>query len=156
MSYCSNTDLIARISQAVIIALTDDEKDATTSETLAAAIIANSNISARITAAIADADSEIDSWCRKQYDVPFETTPARITRCSATLTLYFLHCRRRSEMGIPDDVKELYKAELDYLRAVNKGEVDLGVEPAPAASSVVMSDADGEDRLFTEDTLEDF
>lgn len=156
MAYCDQDDIEARISQSVLIQLTDDEKSATSSTTLDAAIVLNSAITARITAAITDADALIDSYLRKQVAVPLATTPNQINRISVDLAIWFLHKRRRSEMGMPDDVKEDYRDAVAYLLNVNKGIVDLGVEPEPAASAVVVADADGEDRLFTETTLEDF
>ena len=156
MAYCTTTDLIARISQTVLISLTDDERLATSATTLAAAIVLNSDITARITAAIVDADCEIDSYLRKQYSVPLTSPPARVVRCSCSLAMYFLHCRRRSEMGLPDDVRQIFADEQDWLKGVNKGALALGIDPPPAASTAVISTADGEDRAFTADTLEDF
>lgn len=156
MSYCTQSDLIARISQSVLIQLTDDEKLATSSTTLAAAIVLNSAITARITAAIADGDALIDSYLRKQYDVPLTSPPQQILRVAVDLAVWHLHKRRRSEMGMPEDVREDYKDALGYLGKVNSGHIDLGIEPEPAASSVVVATAQGEDRYFTETTLEDF
>ncbi len=156
MAYSAQTDIETRISASVIISLTDDEKLATTATTVTAAIVLNSDITARITAAIADADAEIDSYIRKQYTVPLSSTPQQIKRISVDLATYFLHTRRRSEMGIPEDVFAIRRDAIAYLKGVNTGHVDLGISPPPAASAAVVAETDSEDQAFTVDTLKNF
>jgi phage gp36-like protein len=156
MAYSTNSDLTARIPDRVIVQLCDDEKLTADGDTLAAAIVKNAAIQTRITAAIADADCAVDMYIRKRFSVPVATVPASLAKLSADLAIFGLHNRRQSEFEVPGSVMANRKAAMDALKAVASGEIDLGVEPQPAASTAVVAATDGEDRIFTAETLEDF
>ena len=157
MAYSANADLQARTSDRVLIQLTDDEKLAVDTGTLATAIIANAAIQVRITAAIADADAMVNTYLRKQYAVPLATTPDTIKRLSVDLAMHQLHGRRGSDFGEPPEaIIENRKQAIKVLEGINKGEIDLGVDTLPGKSSSVIAVATGEDRIFTAETMDDF
>jgi len=157
MAYSTTADIIARITEKDLVSLLDQEQLATASTTLAAAIALNATIQTRLDAAIADADGLVDSYVRKQYSVPLESTPAQIKRIAVDLVVFFCHKAQRSGLGIPEQVRTDYKDARAYLEHVAAGKVDLGVEPPPAESAKASyAQADGEDRIMTDDNLSRF
>lgn len=159
MAYCSSSDVEKRLPTKTLIQLTDDEGLADAQGTLADAITANPLIDTRIDDAIEAADVDIDSYLRARYATPIAidgATPTPIKQQSVGLTIYYLHERRQSEFGLPDAVMDSRKATLRMLDAINRGTIDIGVEPPPASSAKAVAEASGEDRLFTVDTLGDF
>lgn len=161
MAYCTSADIEARLPTEKIIKLCDDEDTVSNyGDTLAAAVSDNSAITARIDAAIADADSEINIYVRKRYAPPVVdadgNTPASIAKLSADLAVYYLHMRRKSEMDAPEQVLRLYDRAVKILEGINKGDIDPGVEPQPAKSAAVVAQVVGTTRNFTSDTLKDF
>lgn len=157
MAYSTSSDLTARLPVRVVIQLCDDERLADDSGTLAAAEVANPAITTRLAAAIADADTEIDVYLRKQVSVPVAApVPATLVKLSADLTVFNLHSRRQSEFPTPEAVRDKRRAAIEVLKGINDGTIDLGIEPPPAASSAVVATSSGAERVFTVDTLEDF
>lgn len=156
MAYCSQTDLEAAIDQQTLIDLTDDEQAATVPGDLDQAITDNPKIATRLTAAIVDASSTIDGYLRGRYAVPLASTPAFVRKLGKDLALHNLFSRRAHGMDMPPAIEAKYKAAMDALRSIRDGKLDLGVEPPPAASTAIVADTDGPDRLFTADTLKDY
>lgn len=166
MPYTDDATLIDHISELEIIALTDDEKLATGDTTVAAAVISNTDIRTRIDRAITNADITVDAWVRKQLNTPVvvtagastpANTPDTIRMISARLTIVNLYLRRAGEFTeLPESVSAMKKGSLEMLKAINHGDIDVGLSPPPAKSSLVIAESKNEDQLFTNTTLEDF
>jgi phage gp36-like protein len=144
MSYCSRADLEKAIEAQVVIDLTDDERAGAT----------NTEIETRVADACARASKRIDGFLRGRYAVPISPVPQMIRAIAVDLAIHRLFSRRPA-IGIPETVRDNWKAaEADLVR-ISKGELDLGDEPPPAKSSAIVAEADGPDRLFTQDTLKE-
>jgi len=65
MAYSAKVDILEQLDEDILIQLTDD----------ANAGVADDDA---VTRAIADADSEIDSYCGTRYAIPFSTVPPRV------------------------------------------------------------------------------
>jgi len=156
MAYCTSTDIEARIPAQRIIQLTDDEHLAEARGTLAAAEVANSSITTRITGAIEDADTTVDSYIRKLYATPLTTTPNTIRKVSVDLAVFNLHGRRDGELDLPESVRMRHTEAIRMLKGINTGAIDVGIEAVPASSAKSVADADGATRVFTTDSLADF
>lgn len=167
MAYVDNTILGEHISEREIIQLCDEERLAVDDTTLAAAVVSNTAIQDRIDRAITNASTIVDSWVRKQFEVPVKidsngandpaNTPLTIQMLVSQLTLANLFKRRMGEFTeLPATVKDTKAGAMEMLKAINRGEIDLGLTPAPAKSEYVIATHAGEERAFTEETLEDF
>lgn len=116
MSYSALSDITARIDEGTLTQLTDDEGLGVINE-------------ARVTAAITEADSEIDSYLSTRYTVPLATTPEVVKALSVTIAIWNLYGRR----GLVDEMRETrYKAAVDLLKQISKGAATLGVDPEPS------------------------
>ena len=146
MVYTSRTLLEQAFSASAILRLVDDEKAGTIGATALA----------RITAAITQAEHEVNAYCRKHYLVPFTTTPPIVEKLATDLAGFYLFRRRMAEVGVPDEIKDLRADAIKQLEQIAKGLLELGVEPPPASSAAVVAESSGPDALFTSDTLEDF
>jgi phage gp36-like protein len=165
--YCASADIEKRLPTKIILKLCDDEDLVTDFDgTLAAAIVENPAIDTRISDAIEEADSEVNIYLRKRFAPPVEdsagNTPDSVKKLSIDLSIYYLHMRRQSEMDAPPQVLRRYERSIAILEGINKGTIDLGVEPQPTkseaiqAESIDASDVVTTDRLFTPETLKDF
>lgn len=106
MPYCTEADITnIEITRDELIALTDDDK------------VGKVN-SARVSAAIEKADTEIDSYCSGKYTVPFSPVPAEIKFLSATIAAYWLWRRRQS---VSDSILDKYTKALSRLKAISDG-----------------------------------
>lgn len=97
---------------------------------------------ARLAAAIAKADSLIDSYAVKHYKVPFATVPPIITTHSADLAMLYLVRSRGPlsdvEQDLWDSIAGTDEKKPGWLLLLAKGIVTLGVDPAPPASEMVV------------------
>jgi len=128
MAYCLQSDVEQRAGgRAALVQLADTgngEVDATI-----------------VTAAIRDADAWIDSYAQERYAVPFGlatapgTVPPVIARLSAEEAVYRLRCDRRAADEY-DHTKHEQAAE--WLTALSKGSVSVGVEPGPNESEQIV------------------
>ena len=141
MAYSALADIQDRISPEELVRLTDDADAGAVDE-------------ARVTAAIADADAEIDAYCGTRYAVPLSPVPPMIARISGDLAAYALFSRRPPL----DDIQVARrKAAIDFLEKVAAGRVSLGVDdpdttPAPFHSPDITSS----DRQFSREGLKGF
>ena len=94
---------------------------------------------AKITAlcedAISDACAEIDGYLAKRYRVPFGKTPQVINKFAKDISVYNLVSRT----GIDESEREKtilnrYNAAINFLLAVAKGAIDIGVEEKGGSS----------------------
>lgn len=122
MAYCTVTDL----EQAAggpdrLVQIADWNKDG----------IADAD---RMALAISGADAMIDAYCNKQYLVPMSPVPPLIRDLSARIAIWRM--RQPSNTIDPDTHGACAKDDLDMLKAIKDGEISLGVEPVPQASSM--------------------
>ena len=118
MAYCTQADLIERMSEPDLVRLTDHDGDGSVD----AAVVA---------AAISDADGHIDSFLAVKYTVPVSPVPDVVRKRSVILTIYYLQLYRES---VTDSMKEAVKVVDAWLKAAAKGDVSLGISPAPTES----------------------
>jgi hypothetical protein len=165
--YIDDDTLADHISENDIVELCDDERAAINESTIAGAIAVNPAIRTRIDNAISNAESKINAMARMHWETPIridasqsstpENTPSLVGLLAAQLTIVKLFQRRPGSMiDLPDGVKDLRKEADDLLKLINHGNIDLGINPAPQTSPLVVATADGSPRVFTEESLKDF
>jgi phage gp36-like protein len=136
------SDLLYQITEADLVALTDD----------AGAGMADTGI---IASAIADADAEIDIYLGAQYDVPLSQTPDIIKKLSVDLTIYGLMIRRN--LPIPPDRKDRYTAGIRVLKDIATGLISIGsVNLTSSPEAGPMASKSASDRVFTLSNLEPY
>ena len=140
MAYCTRQDLVDRIGEALLVELSDLEREGQANE-------------ARIAAAIADADAEIDSYARARYDVPLSPVPASVKAIAVDLVIYRLLAARGFDKASADEaVVDQHKAAIDWLQRLASGQVTLGVErPAKDQGATVTAAS----RIFSRTSMED-
>lgn len=107
--------------------------------------------------AIADADSVIDSYVAKRLSVPLTApVPARVNQLSVTIALYHLFSRRSNRTGMDDTILKNYDDAIRFLELVAKGQVTVGIDPPPAASTDQKAEFNSNDRRFTEDSMKGY
>ncbi len=136
MAYCTAEDIAKRLSENILIELTDDDD----------AGVVDADV---VAAAIADADEEIDAFLSMRYTLPFSTTPAIVLRMSADLAVCRLYARR-DHIELPKQWADRCQAGRRMLEKMAEGKLRLDV-PDPAASSDdgVAVTASKSDRIFT-------
>jgi phage gp36-like protein len=88
-------------------------------------------------AARQSAESWIDSYLRRRYATPLPApVPRAVADLAAEETKYRLLLRRGM---VTVEETEAHKQRGEWLEKAAKGEVDLGVEPAPSKSSSVKA-----------------
>ena len=151
--YCEIPDITKDLDESILIDLINDENretseiDLTNSEDVA---------TARAIEQIVAADTEIDTYLRARYSLPLSSTPDRLKQISKDITIYNLY-KRRHTLDMPESIVELYKMRIKELRDIQKGIVDLGVENEPQLQSdEVKTNKDSDDKLFTDDVLDNY
>lgn len=176
MPYTDGDDISGRITAKTVVQLTDDEALArgvslAIATTLADAIVLNAAIQTRIDQAIADADTTINTFIRKQAATPTlintavastpANTPPTVRQASIQLSIFNLYGRRRGEFELPESVVANRDMTIRILKGINEGKIDIGDEPQPANSDVVLAEADTHATIsdvsqFNAFTLKDF
>jgi len=141
MAYCTQDDLLERVSEDELIQATDDENIDAVDES-------------KVTRAIADADAIVNGYCGRRYAVPFTTVPALIRKFSVDIALYTLFSRRA---GAGEEFRQHRDDAVSYLKGVARGENTLGENdpdetPASANTPNIVSNP----RIFSRTSLEGF
>jgi len=107
-----------------------------------------------VSEAIAKADAIIDSYCGKQYVVPFDPVPEIIESLSVDIAVYRLYLRRRV---VPDPARQRYEDAIIFLKDVSKGNAIIGTTDSPPDTAAGSNDVqlECEDRIFTRLTMYD-
>lgn len=143
MAYCSRTQLETHFGEDTILQLCDDESQGSV----------NPNVQGRIDAAIVQAGQDIDGYIQAHFLVPLTgTIPPLIQSCAIDIAIFYLYRRRRAAFGMPEDVADAYRMRLTQLQRINEGRLQLGAEPAPAASSYEVGTSEGPAQVFTAQT----
>jgi len=82
---------------------------------------------------IADADDLVDSYAGAKYVVPLTNPPRSVKRCSATITIYYLHMRR--SWTVSPEIKTAYDDAIEWLRDVRTGKAEINSAARPQAAS---------------------
>ncbi len=146
MSYTSQLRIEEAITEQLVIELTDDS---------GAGIVDASVIAQMLTTA----DGEINGYLQAYYSVPLAITPGLITSIADDLVIYYLMRRRHGAFGMPEDVIRRYEHRIKQLEKINTGKLDLGIEPLPSSSSLVVAQSEGPDQVMTggsDGSLKDF
>ena len=139
MAYATVEDMVARFSELEVIQLTDRNQDGLIDEDVAAV-------------ALADATAEIDAYLGR-FKRPFTDVPPILKRLCCDIARYRLTAA--NGVLITDEIRNRYKVDvLDLLRAMAKGEVQLGVddsgeEVAAGEDGIVF--VNGKNKVFGRD-----
>ena len=127
MPYATLTDLIERFGENGLVSLTDVNRSG---------II---NI-VTIDRAIADADSEIDSYIAVLYSLPLASVPTELTRVACDIARYRLYGLKPLE-----EVRKRYEDAVKWLAGVASGSRSLGLPTAqaPVASNLAQFSSSG-------------
>ena len=116
MAYATRQELEDRCGIDAVAAVADRDGDAAVEEEA-------------ITAALADASADIDSYLAVRYPLPIATPPAAVKRVCIDIAMYHLSGNRTTE-----EVENRYKHAIAWLRDVSKGVASLGNEPVEAST----------------------
>lgn len=136
MAYCTESDIEQRLPTTMLAQLTDDS--------------AGSSVdSAIVTRAIADADSEINTYLRGKHSVPLSTVPDSVRRWSVILSIWYLYARR-IDVAVPDTLNADYNRVLSQLKDVrdNKIMIDDSTSDANTAA-YYKTNKTSSSRIFT-------
>jgi phage gp36-like protein len=142
MTYATQTGLVDRYGEAMLIALTDR-----------AAIPTGFVDAGVVSRALAEADALIDGYLAGRYALPLSAVPPVLVPLAEAIAIYSLHITE-PEAKIRAD----YEAAIKRLAEIARGTIILkdaaGVEPAaPGTAGVQITDRE---RAFTPDTMTGF
>lgn len=143
MAYCTLDDITEKVSEDVLIELTDDA-DAGAIDT------------SRTDRAISDAESEIDAYCGGRYKVPLDPVPGIIRKCCVDIAVYNLFQRRS---GATEERQRDYKNAIAFLQSVATGKASLGQQPEPESpeeSTGQVSLVGSRTKIFDPDLMEKY
>lgn len=150
MAYSELQDILNVLPERDVIALTDDEDISPAS--IEAGNPGHANIIARVSDAIAAADSEIDAYSSNKYAVPFSPVPAIINTISVNISIYNLYSRREEE--IPPTRQVRYDNAITLLTKISEGTLTIGDSTQDNISNT--ADSQLNDRLFTRTSMQGF
>jgi len=142
MGYCRLYNLTDKLDPAVLLQLCDDTGHGD---------LEHEDVRVVWEEAVEAASSLIDSYCGGRYDVPFTTPPRVIKDLCADIAIYELYSRRGD--AIPDNRIDRYKNAVRMLRAISRGEIELGMSGASRGDEASISSAD---RIFTREQMGGF
>lgn len=119
MTYATQSDLIDRVGERMLIDLTDREDEA--SQVIDAEAV-------RL--ALEQADAEIDGYIINRYKLPMAQVPPTIVDLASTLAIWRLHSFDPS-----DKLKADYKAAQTKLREIASGVYSLPIEGVDAPTT---------------------
>lgn len=124
--YCQISDVTDGMSEAVLIQLSNDDPEATTTD------------ESLIDRIIGDVEDLIDDNLRGRYTLPLAEVPTSVRRIAIALARHDLYARR-PQTGVPDDVTRIRKEELKNLEAIRNRVLSLGDHlqvPQPDTTSI--------------------
>lgn len=88
---------------------------------------------------IAEAESDVNNYCRKQYTVPFDTAasevpPEGIPEITLDLAIYYAYKNRGASMSA--DVRQSYEDAIKKLEGISSGKLVLDVTDEEAVPTV--------------------
>ena len=143
--YCTVDDLRDQSSAEFLIRCTDDAGVGAIDQTV-------------VEKKIIDAQTEIDSYCRAQYAVPFQAVPGLIKKIAVDIALYNLISKRGLDEESPDVILvKRYRDAVKLLENLAKGLVTIGPgaagesRPQPQQATIFS-----QRRRFTRDSMDGF
>lgn len=140
MAYSTQADIEGQVANSELVILTDDNDT-------------GNLVVARITEAIARADTAIDYYCQSVYSVPFSTVPDIIKWISVDIAVYNLYLRRRVE-DMPDTINSQYEMAIEKLKDIQKGVVKISDAVYSSDMALISVNKSDTDRKFTNEYLE--
>jgi len=146
MAYCSEADIKKKIPSSELEQLIDDTgSDSAPDKT------------ARITAAISNADSKINAFCGQKYTVPFSTVPDVVKDLSVDISIWWLASRRWNTIDMQSTIKMNNDKAISLLEKISKGTVVLSVpDPAKNPNKVAATVITSSSRILSRDSLKGF
>lgn len=143
--YCTVQDIIDRISEDVLIRLTDDDDTGLINE-------------GKVNNSIEEAEGEIDAYCQGRYTLPFNPVPKVIKKIAVDLAVYTLFARRgiNPDANADQVVIQQRKDAIKFLENLAKGLVNIGPaqqETKPPDPEVVI---DSPPRIFSRQKLKGY
>jgi phage gp36-like protein len=139
--YATQADMMARFGVDELIQATDLADPPT-----------GANNVPTLDAALADADSEINSYVATRYTLPLADPPRVLGRLACDMARYYLWHTRASEA-----VTQRYQDAVKFLKAVSNGTAQLGiVAPQVEVPTIGGPAIVAPGRVFTRDSLAEF
>ena len=139
MTYATQQNMIARFGQEELTELTDRDNAGVIDATV-------------LGQALADANTEIDSYLASVCTLPLTTVPPRLIKIAADIARYELYGARCT-----DQVRQRYTDAIAYLKLVVAGTVSLGLDalnqPVAEVGGVGMN---AKTPVFNGDALSDY
>lgn len=137
MAYTTKAAIIAKISEATLVQLTDDEGD-------------GSEVDSRVAAAISEAEGMIDGYLRGRWATPLaEPVPEPIPSIATDLAIFALF-ERRGDFLISDKVIERKKRAEKKLEQIQAGTISFIGNGSPA----IYATRSTLDRVFTSERMD--
>lgn len=141
MAYSSFDDVRVAVGGGRnLVELADLEETAATMGGSTAAQLTDPNVVAVVTKAIADADGFINGYLKQRVAVPLAVVPDEISAMSSAWAARILRRQRYKQQPLTEDT-EAEKIDREYLANIAKGIIQLGLEPTPEKSSIVIDKA---------------
>lgn len=138
MPYSDLAAIYSSLPEADVAQLTDDAAGDTVDQT-------------RVDEAIAKADGLIDAFLPAK---PAEgETPTVLVQMSVALAIFFLY-ERKMGTDMPDSVEASYKRQMDLLKLIQSGKMNIGLPTETAVEGGVFhrTSKTSDDRIFGADT----
>lgn len=141
MAYSSFDDVRVAVGGGRnLVELADLEETAATMGSSTAAQLTDPNVIAVVNKAIADADGFINGYLKQRVAVPLAVVPDEISAMSCAWAARILRRQRYKQQPLTEDT-EAEKIDREYLADIAKGIIQLGLEPTPEKSSIVIDKA---------------
>lgn len=138
--YTSEIELLKRMPENRLIEISQDIK-------------VNNTDTDKVTAAILDADTLIDSYLAYRYTVPFTTIPALVSKLSNDISLYNLYATKYDN-EMPAEIKNRYEKAINMLISLQKGETILvNITQKSSGANMILSNKTEEDKIYNSDLL---
>lgn len=141
MAYSTFDDVrIAVGGSRNLVELADLEETAADAGDTPAEQLTDPNVIDVVNKAIAEADGIINGYLKQRSAVPLAVVPDEISAMSSAWAARILRRQRYKQQPLTED-QEAEKIDRLYLADVAKGIIQLGVEPTPEKSSIVIDKA---------------
>lgn len=143
--YSTIDTVTKKINQTTLIQLLNDEVRPEEEINLTDV---NDVVVIRFNEAASDAQSEIDSYLRGRYTLPFAVVPKIIASIADSFSIYHCYVRRNRE-NMPESILTIRKEMFKLLEQIQKGILDIGVSGEPQnISNEITVNKTANDRIF--------
>lgn len=144
MSYSVLEDIQIRISENILIQLTDDTDSGAVD-------------SSKVEAAVEWADEIIDGYIRGRYTLPLTEIPGLIRNISVDLAIYRLYTRRMTA-DIPESITNIFKSSLKILSDIQTNKVSIGINEVqtPKSKPTYTFRTTLNQQIFSKDLLDSY